>query len=144
MQSMEKLRPLSLLLLRIGVGVVFMHNGYPKFTWEKQASMHEMVQSGLPWYFTYVAGVLELGGGAALVAGLCTRLIGLLLAGEMTIAIWRAEHILEHPMAINNYELALVLGVGAFALATFGAGPVSLDALLFGRGKSPRGAKFKS
>jgi len=136
MHHLGKLRPLTLLLLRVGVGVVFMHNGYPKFTWEKQASMHEMVQSGLPVYFTYVAGVLELGGGALLVTGLFTRLIGLLLAGEMTIALWKAEHILTNPMAINNYELALVLGVGALALATFGAGPISLDRIFFGKDKS--------
>ena len=141
MHGMEKLRPLALLLLRVGVGVVFMHNGYPKFTWEKHASMYEMVQSGLPWYFTYVAGVLELGGGAVLITGLFTRVIGLLLAGEMAIAIWRAEHFFEHPLAVNNYELALVLGVGAFALATFGAGPVSLDGLLF---RTRRGVKSKS
>jgi hypothetical protein len=31
--------------------------------------------------------------------------------------------------------------VGAFALATFGAGSFSLDRLFFGNGKSPRAAK---
>jgi putative oxidoreductase len=138
MHHLEKLRPLALLLLRVGVGVVFMHNGYPKFTWEKQASMHEMVQSGLPVYFTYVAGALELGGGAVLIAGLFTRLIGLLLAGEMAIAMWKAEHIFTNPLAVNHYELALTLCVGAFALATFGAGPISMDRLFFGKEGSKR------
>jgi putative oxidoreductase len=118
-----------------------MHNGYPKFTWEKHASMHEMVQSGLPYYFTYVAGVLELGGGAVLIIGLYTRLIGLLLAGEMAIALWRAEHIFTDPFGVSHYELALVLCVGAFALATFGAGSISLDGVLFGKVTPPRGAK---
>ena len=144
MHHLEKLKPLTLLLLHVGVGIVFMHNGYPKFTWEKQASMQEMVQSGLPVYFTYVAGVLELGGGALLVCGLFTRLIGLLLAGEMAIAMWKAEHILSKPMVVNNYELALALGVGAFALATFGAGPISLDRLFFGKeGSAGRGSKSR-
>ena len=31
MHRLDKLRPLALLLLRIGVGAVFMYNGYPKF-----------------------------------------------------------------------------------------------------------------
>src|ERR1700688_2883071 len=31
MHRMEKLRPLALLLLRVGIGVIFMYNGYPKF-----------------------------------------------------------------------------------------------------------------
>jgi putative oxidoreductase len=144
MQFLEKLRPLTLLLLRIGIGVVFMHNGHPKFTWEKQSSMHEMVESGLPAYFTYIAGTLEFGGGAVLIAGLFTRLIGFLLAGEMTIALWRAERILLHPYNVGHYELALVLGVGALAIATFGAGPISFDGLLFGEGRSPRRAKSKA
>jgi putative oxidoreductase len=141
MQSMEKLRPLALLLLRIGLGVVFMHNGFPKFTWEKQASMQEMVQDGFPAFFTYVAGTLELGGGAVLVAGLYTRMVGLLLAGEMAIAATRGEHMFSNPLAVEQYELPLVLAVGAFALATFGAGSISLDGLLFGKRETARGLK---
>jgi putative oxidoreductase len=89
----------------------------------------------------YIAGALELGGGALLVIGLFTRFLGLLLTAEMAVALWRDEKIFQHPLAIDAYGLALVLGVGAFALATFGAGPVSLDRLFFGKGKSPRAVK---
>ncbi len=135
MQSMEKLRPLALLLLRIGLGVVFMANGYPKFWGRRLEHIDEFV------YFVYIAGALELGGGALLVAGLFTRILGLLLAGEMAVALWRDEKVFQNPLALDKYGLALVLGVGAFALATFGAGSISLDRVLFGRGKSPRSAK---
>jgi len=85
---------------------------------------------------------LELGGGAALIAGLATRLIGLLLAGEMAVAIWKGEHFFAHPLAVDQYGLALALGVGAFALATFGGGIISLDTL-FGNGRSARVAKSR-
>ena len=142
MNGMEKLRPLALLLLRIGVGAVFMDNGYPKFWGRRLEHIDEFVHvAHLPAYFVYIAGALELGGGALLVAGLFTRVLGLLLAGEMAVALWRDEKIFQHPLALDQYGLALVLGVGAFALATFGAGSISLDRVLFGKGKSPRAAR---
>jgi putative oxidoreductase len=142
--SMEKLRPITLFLLRVGLGVIFMYNGYPKFFGRRLEHIDEMVHiNHLPAYFVYIAGVLELGGGAMLVAGLFTRMLGLLLAGEMAIAMWKGEHFFVHPLAVDQYELALALGVGSFALATFGAGSLSLDAMLFGKERSPRGAKSK-
>jgi putative oxidoreductase len=144
LQSMEKLRPLTLLLLRVGLGVIFIYNGYPKLFTHTRQSMVEMRSSGLPAYFTYIAGALEVGGGAMLVVGLFTRFVGLLFAGEMAVAIWKAEHFLAHPLAVDKYELALACMAGAFALATFGAGPVSMDAAMFrGEGRSPSRAKRK-
>jgi putative oxidoreductase len=142
MQFMEKMRPFALLLLRVGVGVVFMDNGYPKFWGRRLEHIDEFVHvAHLPAYFVYIAGALELGGGALLVVGLFTRVLGLLLAGEMAVALWRDEKIFQHPLALDQYGLALVLGVGAFALATFGAGTISLDRALFGEGKQSRGAR---
>jgi len=106
--------------------------------------INEMVHiNHLPAYFVYIAGVLELGGGVMLVAGLFTRMLGLLLAGEMAIAMWKGEQFFQNPLEVDKYELALALGVGAFALATFGAGSISLDGMWFSKGKSLRGAKYK-
>jgi putative oxidoreductase len=142
MQFMEKLRPLTLFLLRIGVGVVFMANGYPKFGGRRPEHIDEFVHvAHLPAYFSYIVGALELGGGALLVLGLFTRMFGLLLAGEMAVALWRDEKIFQHPVALDAYGIMLVLGVGAFALATFGAGSISLDRAFFGKRKAPRGPK---
>ena len=142
MHGLEKLRPMALLLLRVGLGVIFIYNGYPKFFGRRLEHIDEMVHiNHLPAYFVYIAGVLELGGGVMLVAGLFTRMLGLLLAGEMAIAMWKGEQFFQNPLAVDKYELALALGVGAFALATFGAGSISLDGMLFGKGKSLRGAK---
>jgi putative oxidoreductase len=140
---MEKLRPLALLLLRVGLGVIFIYSGYPKLITHTRESMYEMVHGyGLPAYFTYIAGVLELGGGALLIGGLFTRFVGLLLAGEMAVTMWKGEHFLAHPLAVDRYELALACMAGAFALATFGAGAISIDAALFrGGGRSPSRSK---
>jgi putative oxidoreductase len=140
MRGMEKLKPLALLILRVGLGVIFIYNGTPKLFGHTHDSMREMVQDGLPAYFAYIAGALEMGGGALLLAGFNTRLVGLLLAGEMAIAMWKGEHFFAHPLAVGQYELALALASGAFALATFGGGPISLDTLFGKRGsaRAPR------
>jgi putative oxidoreductase len=142
MREMEKLRPLALLILRVGLGVIFIYNGHPKLFGHTHDSMREMVQDGLPAYFAYIVGVLEMGGGALLLAGFNTRLIGLLLAGEMAVAMWKGEHFFAHPLVVEQYELALALAAGAFALATFGAGSISLDTL-FGKGRSARMPKSR-
>ena len=103
MQFMEKLRPLALLLLRIGLGVIFIYNGYPKFWGRRLEHIEEIVNiNHLPAYFSYIAGVLEVGGGALLIVGLFTRMLGLLLAGEMVIAIWKGEQFLQNPLAWTN------------------------------------------
>jgi putative oxidoreductase len=142
MHGMEKLRPLALLLLRVGLGAIFIYYGYPKFFVSTREHMDEMVNvNHLPAYFVYIAGALELGGGALLVVGLFTRITGLLLAGEMAIAMWKGEHFFLQPLAVDQYGLALALSVGAFALATFGAGSISLDRAIFGKGKSSRSVK---
>jgi putative oxidoreductase len=136
MHWMEKLRPLALLFLRVGLGAIFIFYGYPKFFGRTKEHLDEMVNiNHLPAYFVYIAGALELGGGSLLVVGLFTRMIGFLLAGEMAIAMWKGEHFFLQPLAVDQYGLALALSVGSFALATFGAGPISLDRAIFGKGK---------
>jgi putative oxidoreductase len=142
MDSLEKLRPLTLLLLRVGLGVIFIYNGYPKIFGRRLEHIDEMIHiNHLPAYFVYIAFVLEVGGGALLIGGLFTRLVGLLLTGEMAIAMWKGEQFFQNPRAVDKYELAMALGVGALALATFGAGSISLDRVFFGKAKSSRGAK---
>jgi putative oxidoreductase len=142
MHGMEKLRPLALLLLRVGLGAIFIYYGYPKFFVSTREHIDEMVNvNHLPAYFVYIAGALELGGGALLVVGLFTRITGLLLAGEMAVAMWKGEHFFLQPLAVDQYGLALALSVGAFALATFGAGSISLDRAIFGKEKSSRAVK---
>jgi putative oxidoreductase len=144
MQFMEKLKPLTLLLLRVGLGVVFMHNGYVKLSGRRQEPLDELLHinpNHLSAHLAYFAAILELAGGTFLVAGLFTRAFGLLLTAEMAFAMWKSEQFFQNPLAVDRYELALLLVVGAFALATFGAGSISLDQAFFGKGKSGWAAK---
>ncbi len=131
MRWMEKLKPLTLLLLRWGVGIVFIYHGYPKLFTQTQQWLKVFPQMGFPPYFAYISGVLELFGGCMLLVGFGTRIAGFLLAGEMAIAIWRFHLPQGGALAVSNYQLPLALAVGAFALAATGAGILSLDYAIF-------------
>jgi putative oxidoreductase len=144
MQILERLKPLGLLLLRVAVGAIFIYHGYPKLFGHTRDAMQSFAHLGLPGYFVYIAGIVEFFGGLMLVAGLFTRIAGLLLAGEMAVGLWRVHNIISNPMAVRNYELPLMLAVSTFALATVGAGLISFDQALFHEGRSsPRKVKSK-
>lgn len=132
MQSLEKLKPLALLLLRLALGVVFIHHGYPKLFGHARETIEEFMRLGLPGYLAYVSGLIEFFGGSMLIVGLFTRVAGLLLAIELGIGIWKVGHLVRDPLAVGSYESPLLLAVSAFALATLGAGAVSLDQAIFG------------
>jgi putative oxidoreductase len=147
MRSLEKLKPLALLLLRLAMGVIFVHYGYPKLFVHARSSMAWFAQHGFPGYFAYLSGVLELFGGLMLIAGLFTRIAGLLLAAEMAVALWRVHGLFSDPLAVQNYQFPLMMGVAALTLAAAGAGAISFDQVLFreSRGNSrPAKAKAKA
>lgn len=131
MQLLEKLKPLALLLLRLGLGVIFVYHGYPKIFTHAHQTMQEFPRMGFPSYFALVAGVIEFFGGWLLVLGLFTRIAALLLAGEMAIAILRVHLPQGGVMAVSNYQFPLALAVGAFALVAVGAGAISMDRAIF-------------
>ncbi|HXX45627.1 MAG TPA: DoxX family protein [Candidatus Acidoferrales bacterium] len=144
MQSLEKLKPLALLLLRLALGVIFVYHGYPKLFGHTREAVQGFVRLGFPGYFAYISGLIEFFGGCMLIAGLFTRVAGLLLTIEMAIGIWKVGHLAADPMAVRSYETPLVLAVSAFVLATLGAGVVSFDQAIFREGRSgPRKAKSK-
>ena len=144
MQALDRLRPLALLLLRLAIGIIFATHGYPKLFTNTANAMNMFVHMGFPSYFVYIAGVFEFFGGLMLMIGLFARVAGILLAGEMAVAIWRVHLPMGPITAVHNYEFPLALAVGSFALACFGAGIVSIDALIFGEGgRAPRKSKSK-
>jgi putative oxidoreductase len=141
--GMEKLRPLALLLLRAGLGAIFIYHGYPKLLGHSHEFIFDVSsRGGLPGYVERLAGLLEFLGGAMLMIGFLTRFLGLLLTIEMALTLWISHQLFTDPLAVGRYELPLACAAGVFALATFGAGSISLDAVLVRRGrKIPRKAK---
>ena len=135
MKSLNSLQPVGLLAVRLALGVIFFSHGYPKLAHQGAGMQEFFVQHGLPGNFVYIAGVLEVFGGILLVLGLFTRGAALLLAVEMGVAIWKV-HSAGGYLAVHDYEFPLTLLTACFALATVGAGRISLDYPLFESGKS--------
>jgi putative oxidoreductase len=140
MKSLSALQPLGLLVLRVSLGLIFFSHGYPKLAHSGAGMQEFFVQHGLPGYFVYISGVLEVFGALLLVLGLFTRVTALLLAIEMGVAIWKV-HSTGSYLAVHNYEFPLAVLAGSFALSAVGAGFASLDYLLFEGGGS-RPPKF--
>jgi putative oxidoreductase len=131
MGSLKKLQPVALLLLRLGLGIIFIYHGFPKLFTHTQEAVAAFPHMGFPSYFAYIAGIVEFFGGCLLIAGLFTRIAGLLIAGEMAIAILKVHLPESGLMGVGGYQLPLALAVGAFALVATGAGAISLDRAIF-------------
>ncbi len=141
MKSLNSLQPVGLLVLRLSLALIFFSHGYPELAHNAAGMQGFFVQHGLPGYFVYVSGVMEVFGAILLVLGVFTRVAALLLAIEMGVAIWKV-HSAGGYLAVHNYEFPLAMLAGSFALATVGAGLLSLDHLLFERGGSSRFARY--
>ena len=142
MKLLNSLQPFGLLGLRIALGIIFIAHGYPKLAHLRGGAQMQsfFVEHGLPGYFVYIAGVIETFGGGLLLLGLFTRAAALLLAIEMCVAIWKV-HSGHGYLAVHDYEFPLTLAAACLALATVGAGMISLDQLLFERGSTSRPRK---
>jgi putative oxidoreductase len=135
---LDKLQPLSLLVLRVALGIIFLYHGYPKLMHTHGNLQGVFVEHGLPGYFVYVSGILETFGGGLLLLGLLTRIAASLLAIEMCVAIWKV-HSLYGIYAVHDYEFPLALAAACFVLATGGGGKISVDYPIFEGGPRGRG-----
>jgi putative oxidoreductase len=106
--------------------------------WEKIFSMgipataEFFGELGVPVPILAAAGVagLEVVGGAALIAGLLTRLVAIPLAIDMAVAIVLVHLPLGFFVADGGFELAMLLLIGLVTLAFNGSGALALDCLL--------------
>jgi putative oxidoreductase len=140
MQFLDKLKPLGLLILRVAVGASFISHGYPKLT-DPAHALKAFPAYGFPSYFAYLSGILEVFSGGLLIAGLFTRGAALLLAIEVGLVLSRTIIPSVGIYAFGRYEMPLLLGAMTLALATTGAGLISIDAFTF---ESPRKSPKKS
>jgi putative oxidoreductase len=133
MKSLNSLRPIALLVFRAALGVIFFSHGYPKIARGGAGMQAVFLQHGLPGYFAYVTGVLELFGGGLLLLGLFTRGAAFILALEIVFLMWKIYPPHSY-LLVSEYEFPLTLATGCFVLATVGAGSISLDRPLFENG----------
>ena len=142
MKFLGSFQPLGLLALRMALGAIFLVHGYPKLTQAVGPMQTMFIQHGLPGQLVYVAGVIETFGGLLLVVGLFARGVALILAMEMVVAIVKVHNV-HGIMALHEYEFPLALAAGALALATVGAGTLSVDHVLFGEAGARRSRSTK-
>jgi putative oxidoreductase len=137
MKFLDSLQPLGFAILRVALALIFIYHGYPKLVRADAMMRQFFIQHGFPGYFVGLAGTLECVGGGLLLLGLFTRPAALLLATEMLIAIWKVK-LVHGVFAVNEYQFELALAAACVALATLGAGSLSVDHVMLGDGGARR------
>lgn len=124
----------ALLLLRVVMGLAFMHHGWGKiqhpFSWMPP-------EAPIPGIFQFLAALSEFGGGLALVLGAIVPLAMLGLAITMLVATCMHAFAMKDPFVASgpgqsSFEPALVYFCVAVLLMMMGPGKFSLDRKIFG------------
>ncbi len=134
MRAFDRMQPIALLFLRIALGTIMIHHGYPKVAGGLPQHMAMVAKFGMPAWMGYLSTAAEFFGGILLILGFLTRFASLAICAEMAVIIAKVQW----KNGLRGFELELALAGIAFALIFFGAGPVSLDRLLFGRRTGPK------
>jgi putative oxidoreductase len=116
--------PRVLSILRIVAALLFFEHGTAKLL-GFPPSDHSPEVLSLSW----IAGALELVGGALLIVGLFTRPVAFIVSGEMAIAYWMAHAPRSAFPLVNDGDSAILYCFVFLYLAFAGGGPWSLDAL---------------
>lgn len=116
--------PRILSILRIVAALLFFEHGTAKLL-GFPPSDHSPEILSLSW----IAGALELVGGALLIVGLFTRPVAFIVAGEMAFAYWMAHAPKSAFPLLNGGDAAILYCFVFLYLAFAGGGPWSLDAL---------------
>lgn len=126
-------------ILRMVVGFLFAAHGWQKYNeFTIAGTQGAFTQMGVPAadLVAPIVATLELVGGIALILGLATRPIAILLALNMVGAIALVHAPAGIFVEAGGFELVLMLGASALAVALAGPGKFSLDNALFGRSTS--------
>jgi putative oxidoreductase len=129
--SLDRFRPLAVLIARIVLGVVMLVHGWHKIF--PRGSLYNFAQSvahmGMPYWLGYVAAFTEFFGGALLILGLLVPIAALGVAIDMAVAILKVHlhHGLTGPM---GFEFPLSLFALALVILTGGSGHLAVDSRL--------------
>jgi putative oxidoreductase len=121
--------PHVLSILRIVAALIFMEHGTQKLLGFPPLDRAAPEVMSLSW----IAGVIELFGGALLALGLFTRPVAFILSGEMAFAYWIAHAPQSFFPVLNGGDAAILYCFVFLYIAAAGGGPWSLDAALRGR-----------
>ncbi len=134
--AFERYRPYVLSILRIMVGLLFLEHGLSKvFGFPPHGHMPVFPET--EWF----AGRIEVFGGTLVALGLFTRVAAFIVSGEMAFAYFISHAPRSFFPLINGGEAAILFCFVFLYLVFAGAGPLSLDALLWGKNRRMGGAK---
>src|ERR1700684_266388 len=118
MNSLNRLQPLALLVLRLVLGAIMIAHGYPKVVGGFHHHMDMVGSLGLPRWLAYLSAGTEFFGGIGIILGLFTRFFSLAFLIEMGVAIWKVHF--KHGLTGNGgFEFPLALAAIAFTLVCF-------------------------
>ena len=130
LRSLDKYRDIGLLILRVGIGVMFMIHGLPKLTggpekWVMLGGTMKVLGVGFaPMAWGFMAALSECAGGLLLVLGFFTRPACFFLLATMIVAT--SMHIGKGDPLVR-YSHALEAGILFLSLIFIGPGKYSLD-----------------
>ena len=113
---------------RLGLSLMFIVLGWGKIAGYAGTQQY-MESAGIPGALLPVTIAVEVGGGLAILLGLYTRCVALVLAvfTLATAAIFHLPHFSDMSQAINVWKNISIAG-GMLVLAAHGAGAYSIDA----------------
>ena len=129
--GLARIAPYVLSALRIMAALLFMEHGLSKFFGFPSANAPHPTPFDLEWF----SAMIELVGGALLTLGLFTRVAALIMSGEMAVGYFLVHAPKSFYPYLNGGELAIMYCFVFFYLVFAGPGPLSCDALIFGKGK---------
>jgi putative oxidoreductase len=133
----------GLLILRLVLGLTLAAHGFNKFFGGGRipgtARWFESIGMKPGKFHATIAATTEVSAGLGLAAGLLTPIPAAGFVSLMLVAAWTVHRPNGFFIVKEGWEYNLVLAVSAVAVATLGAGKLSLDYLIFGENLWLRG-----
>lgn len=130
LRSLTKYRDMGLLILRVGIGIMFLYHGIPKLSggpekWEKLGmAMNYVGIKFIPVFWGFMAAFSESFGGICIILGLFFRPACMLLT--ITMAVAAIMHIRKGD-GLNVASHAIEGGIVFLSLILIGPGKYSID-----------------
>lgn len=124
MTFLQKYRPQLLSILRFVSGLLFLEHGMAKLLHFPHVPMFDNLKVGS---ILWIAGVIELVGGALVTVGLFTRYAAFIMSGEMAAAYFLYHARMGFYPVLNQGEAAILFCFVFLYIAAAGPGPWSVD-----------------
>lgn len=137
LRSLDKYRDIGLLILRVGIGIMFMGHGLPKLIAGPEewmilgGTMKALGVDFAPMVWGFMAAVSEFAGGMLLALGFFTRPACFFLLNTMIVATYM--HI-SNGDSFVKYSHAVEAGILFLSLLFIGPGKYSIDDQISSKG----------